>query len=123
MSYDIRFGVKVEGADNVYAIIGRPEYDSPTYNNRPIFENCMDWDYEQGKWYPMNEVLPKVEEGIQELISAPHYYKKFEPDNGWGGVESALQCLKSIYKWFFPEKEWEREYDEDIPLNCIYFRW
>lgn len=123
MSYDIRFGVKVEGADNVYAIIGRPEYDSPTYNNRPIFENCMDWDYEQGKWYPMNEVLPKVEEGIQELISAPHYYKKYEPDNGWGGVESALQCLKSIYKWFFPEKEWEREYDEDIPLNCIYFRW
>ena len=69
MSYDIRFGVKVEGAKDVYVNIGRPEYDSPTYNNRDIFVNCMRWDYKQGKWYPMDEVLPKVKDGINELIS------------------------------------------------------
>lgn len=123
MSYDIRFGVKVEGAKDVYVNIGRPEYDSPTYNNRDIFVNCMRWDYKQGKWYPMDEVLPKVKDGINELISNPHLYKQYEPDNGWGGIESALQCLKSIYDWFYPEKPWEREWDEDIPLNCMYFRW
>ena len=123
MSYDIRFGVKVEGAKDVYAVIGVPEYDSSTYNNRDIFTHCMNWDYEQGKWYPMDEVLPMIKDGINELITNPHLYKRYEPDNGWGGIDSAKKCLQSIVDWFFPEKEWEREYDEDIPLNCIYMKW
>ena len=82
MSYDIRFGVKVEGAKDVYAIIGRPEYDSPTYNNRNIFVHSMGWDYHQGEWYPMNEVIPKVEHGIHELTFNEKEYKKYDPDNG-----------------------------------------
>ena len=123
MSYDIRFGVKVEGARDVYAVIGVPEYDSPTYNNRKIFETCMNWDYEQGKWYPMEQVMPKIKEGLCELTANEHYYKRFEPDNGWGGVESARKCLQSIYDWFYPKDEWDRQYDEDIPLNCIYMKW
>ena len=123
MSYDIRFGVKVEGAADVYAIIGQPEYASPTYNIREILVRCMDWDYEQGKWYRMDEVLPKIEDGIMELISNPHLYKLYEPENGWGSVESAKNCLGSIYKWFYPDNEWGRKWDEDIPLNCMYMKW
>ena len=122
MSYDIRFSVKVEGAKDVYAVIGRPEYDSPTYNNRDIFVHSMDWDYEQGKWYPMNEVLPKVQRGIHELTSNEKKYKKYDPDNGWGGTQSALECLKSIYEYFYPEHAWNREWDEDIPLECMYMK-
>lgn len=123
MSYDIRFGVKVEGAADVYAIIGQPKYDSPSYNIREIFVRCMDWDYEQGKWYRLDFVIPKVEGGIQELIANKHFYKQFEPDNGCGSVESAKNCLWSIYKWFYPDNEWDREWDEDIPMNCIYMKW
>lgn len=123
MSYDIRFGVKVEGADNVFAIIGRPEYDSPTYNVADIFRKSMDWDYEQGEWYPLNEVLPKIEHGINELKFNAKKYKKYEPSNKWGSVESALEALKSIHAWIMPNSPWEREYDEDIPINCIYMRW
>ena len=123
MSYDIRFGVRVHGADNVYVVIGAPEYDSPTYNNRDIFVHCMDWDYEQGKWYPMDEILPKIKSGINELITNPHLYKPYEPENGWGGIDSAKKCLQSICDWFYPDNEWEREWDEDIPLNCMYFKW
>ena len=122
MSYDIRFGVKVEGAKDVYAIIGRPEYDSPTYNNREIFVHSMDWDYKQGEWYPMNEALPKVERGIHELKFNQSKYLKYEPDNGWGTVSSALESLQSIYKWFDPS-DWDRGWDEEIPLECIYMRW
>lgn len=123
MSYDIRFGVKVAGAKDVYVVIGRPEYDSPTYNNRDIFVHSMDWDYEQGKWYPMIEVLPKVQRGIHKLTYNEKEYTQYEPDNGWGGIPSALKCLKSIYEFFYPELEWDREWDEDIPLECIYMRW
>ena len=120
MSYDIRFGVKVEGAKDVYAIIGRPEHDSPTYNNRDIFVKSMDWNYSQGEWYPMPEILPKIERGIHELKFNSKAYKKMEPDNGWGGITSSLQCLESIVAWF---NSWDRGWNEDIPIECIYMRW
>ena len=122
MSYDIRFGVKVEGAKNVFAIIGRPEYDDPTYNIRDIFVKSMDWDYTQGEWYPMAEVMPKIERGIHELTYNEKEYKKYNPSNGWGSTQSALECLQSIYEWFRPENMWDVEYDKDIPVECIYMK-
>lgn len=122
MSYDIRFGVKVEGAKNVFAIIGRPEYDDPTYNIRDIFVKSMDWDYKQGEWYPMAEVMPKIERGIHELTYNEKEYKKYNPPNGWGSTKSALECLQSIHEWFHPENMWDVEYDKDIPVECIYMK-
>ena len=124
MSYNIRFGVKVAGTDkDVYCVIGAPEYDSPTYNVREIFVKSMGWDYHQGEWYKASEILPLVKHGIEELSERGMDYKKYEPDNGWGSVSSALTALKSIYEWFYPVSEWEREFDEDIPLECIYMKW
>lgn len=121
MSYDIRFGVKVAGAaDDIYAVIGEPERSNPTYNNGPIFRKCMDWDYKQGEWYPMIEVMPKVERGIRELKFYPNKYKALEPDNGWGGVKSSLEALESIYGWF---NSWDMGWNEEIPLECIYMCW
>lgn len=122
MSYDIRFGVKVEGAKNVFAIIGRPEYDDPTYNIRDIFVKSMDWDYKQGEWYPMTEAMPKIERGIHELTFNEKEYKKYNPSNGWGSTQSALECLQSIHDWFHPENMWDVEYDKDIPVECIYMK-
>lgn len=121
MSYDIRFGVKVAGAEDVYAVIGHPEYDSPTYNLHEIFEKSMDWDYSQGEWYPIKEIIPKIERGIHELRSNPYLYKQYEPDNGWGTVQSALNTLESIHAWFFDDV-WMK-WDTEIPLECIYMRW
>ena len=121
MSYDIRFGVKVAGAaDDVYAVIGEPEYSSPTYNNREIFVKSMDWDYKQGEWYPMTDVLPKIERGIHELRFHPEKYRGLEPDNGWGGIGSALKALESIVGWF---SSWDRGWNADIPIECIYMSW
>ena len=122
MSYDIRFGVKVAGVDeDLYAVIGELEFSSPTYNNRPIFEKCMDWDYEQGEWYKLSEVIPKVERGIKELTNSPEEYKELEPSNGWGGIKSSLEALKSIKQWIDEEGQWG--WNGDIPKDCIYMRW
>lgn len=41
MSYDIRFGVKVEVMDGYVAIIGEPQYSSLTYNLRNMFVTCI----------------------------------------------------------------------------------
>ena len=126
MSYDIRFGVKVAGApEDCYAVIGQPERDSPTYNLRDMFVHCMDWDYTQGEWYPVTEVLPKIQHGITELKLHPKKYKKYEPNNGWGTLGGALECLQSIVKYLSPDS-WEGiggTWNADIPTDCIYMRW
>ena len=126
MSYDIRFGVKVAGApDNCYAVIGHPEYDTPTYNLRSIFEKSMDWDYDQEKWYPIKEVLPKIQKGCEELKQHPEKYKKLEPPNGWGTVDGAYRCLHSIVEYFDPDS-WEGiggTANADIPTDCFYMCW
>lgn len=122
MSYDIRFAVKVAGADkDIYAVIGHPEYDTPTYNLRDIFVKCMDWDYDQGEWYRMDEVIPKIERGVHELAFHEKKYKPLEPKNGWGQVSSAMMCLQSILDWF--KDPWCRGWNEDIPIECIYMAW
>lgn len=126
MSYDIRFGVKVAGApDDCYAVIGNPEYDSPTYNLREMFVKSMDWDYTQGEWYPITEVLPKVQHGILELTLHQSRYLQYEPENGWGTIGSAIECLQSIIDYFKLDS-WTGffgSWNADIPLDCIYMRW
>lgn len=126
MSYDIRFGVKVAGAsDDCYAVIGNPEYDSPTYNLREMFVKSMNWDYRQGDWYPITEVLPKVQRGITELKLHPEEYKAYEPENGWGTIGGAIACLQSIIDYFDPDS-WSGlagGWNADIPYDCIYMRW
>lgn len=126
MSYDIRFGVKVAGApEDCFAVIGEPEYGSPTYNLRDIFVKSMDWDYKQGEWYPITEVMPKIQRGITELKMYPEKYKKLEPENGWGTIGSALRCLRSVVDYFGPDSfgGLAGGWNADIPIECIYMSW
>ena len=126
MSYDIRFGVKVAGApEGCYAVIGEPEYDSHTYNLRDIFVKSMGWDYKQGEWYPITEVMPKIQRGITELTIYQKKYKKLEPENGCGTIGSAARCLMSVVDYFSPENfsGLAGGWNADIPLGCIYMCW
>lgn len=125
MSYDIRLSVKVQGCDK-YAVIAIPEYDSPTYNLGKMFRACMDWDFDQGKkdetghyqtaYYPCDFVLKKVTHGVNELHINRKKYMAYEPDNGWGTIDSAVRVLESL-------RECILEQSEDIPLNCLYMSW
>lgn len=115
MSYDMRVCVKVEGCDK-YAVVGVPDYDDPTYNLRDMFVACMDWKYEQGRHYHASSALVKIERGISELSEHPDDYKKFNPKNGWGDIESALKSLRSA-------RECIHECAEEYPIDCLYFKW
>lgn len=126
MSYDIRFGVKVAGVTpDCIAVIGQPEYHSPTYNLRDIFVKSMDWDYTQGDWYPVVDVLPKAQRGITELTLHTDKYRPLEPDIGWGTIGSAIQCLRSIVDYFTPGNYGGLAggWNADIPIEAIYMRW
>lgn len=115
MSYDLRVAVKVEGCD-IYANIAEPEYANPTYNLRDMFVACMNWDYEQGKYYRCDEVLPKINHGIQELETKRDKYTVYNPSNGWGSIDSAIEDLESLRTCIYNQAE-------EIPLECLYMCW
>lgn len=120
MSYDIRFGVKVADADGLIAVVGRPKYESPTYNLRDMFVACMGWNYTQGEWYKVTEVLPKIERGIHELKFNAGKYMKYNPKNGWGDLQGALKCLEN---WATEIAHYQDGWYEEIPIEHLWFRW
>ena len=122
MSYDIRFGVKVETVIGMIAVIDEPEYDSPTYNLRDVFVACMGWDYEQGEWYNCAEVFPKIRHGQEELTIHPKKYQKYDAPNGWGTVDSAKKCLDSIVQKIGEIVSGDWSWNE-IPLEHLWMRW
>lgn len=122
MSYDIRFGVKVEGMDGYIAVIGEPEYSSPTYNLREMFVACMGWDYAQGKWYNCADVFPKIRRGQEELTLHPQKYKKYDAPNGWGTVSSAKECLDSLVAKIGEIVSGDWCWNK-IPLEHLWIRW
>ena len=120
MSYDLRIGVKVEGTD-IIAVIAEPEHSSPTYNLGQMFRACMNWDYHQGEWYNVKEVLPYIERGIHELKYNSQAYKKYNPENGWGSTESALKALESLEKCIAEQNNgWAWQ---DIPIEHLWLHW
>ena len=120
MSYDLRVGVKVAGVEDLIVEIGRPTYDSPTYNLSGMFRACMHWDYEQGEWYKVSDVLPKIERGVHELRFHGKEYDKYNPSNGWGTRQGALECLESLLECF---AEYGPESWTPIPFEHLYMRW
>ena len=124
MSYDIMFGVKYADGDDDYAVIGHPEYDSPTWNLHKMFVQCMDWDFECEKWYPVTEIMPYIQRGISELTNCPSKYTKYEPENGWGNINTALSALESIFRWLTDEYSGlHGGWNQNIPMEYIYMRW
>lgn len=115
MSYDIRICVKVEGVDK-YADIARPKYDSPTYNLGEMFRACMDWDFSQSKYYRCNEIIHNVERGIRELRTHRSEYEKYNPPNGWGTLDGAIEVLESLQTCIYEEAEY-------VPIEHLCMRW
>lgn len=123
MSYDIRLGVKVEGGDNLFAVIAEPRLDSPTYNLGTMFRECTNWDFEQGTWYKVSDVLPLIEQGIHELKFNSNKYKKFNASNGWGNTTTALETLESMIECIAensPDSNWSWN---QIPPDLMYISW
>ena len=121
MSYDIRISVKVADAkdkdgNDIYAVIARPEHDSPTYNLRDMFVNCMDWDYEQSEYYKCSEIIDKINHGIKELRTKRNKYIKYNSPNGWGTIDNAINALESSRDCIYEQAEY-------IPIDCLYFNW
>lgn len=115
MSYDLHVSVKIEGL-NQYASVARPEYSNPTYNLGKMFRIVMGWDFKQGVEYNCSEVIDKINNGITRLKCFPNNYRKYEPTNRWGTVESAIRDLESLRDCIYETVEY-------IPIEHLYVRW
>lgn len=118
MSYDIEICAKVEGAD-MYVRVYEPTYCNPTYNLRDMFVACMDWNYQQGRLYPLLEAIPKIIHGYREITEHPERYYRYNSPNGWGTVENARECLKN---WKDEIVDGLRD-NVDVPAEYLYWRW
>lgn len=92
ISYDI--GIYLKAEDDGFELVDEPELSSPTYNLRDMFVACMDWNYEQHTFYPAKFVLEKLIKGIEELSFHHARYERYDPSNGWGDIDGALEALK-----------------------------
>ena len=125
MSYDIRYGIESRYPDlsgDSMVVIGAPTYDNPTYNLRDMFVACMDWNYKQGVWYPMAEVLPKLRHGLAQLVKHPEKYRQYEPENGWGTLNGAIKCIESWIDELTNEDNWD-SVCHYWPLDALWWRW
>jgi hypothetical protein len=122
MSYDVRFGVKVEGMNGYIAVLDAPDYSSPTYNLREMFVACMEWDYSQGEWYNCIDVLPKFQRGLHELRFNREQYKQYNPPNGWGSIDSAIGFMESVVQKIGEIVSGDWTWNK-IPLEHLWMRW
>ena len=120
MSYDISLGVKVHGTDDLFVTIATPEFDNPTYNVGKIIRACTGWNFIQGEWYKVSDVLPKIERGIHEMRFNESSYKNMEPENGWGSTQTVLNALESLIECI---QQTTNGWSNNIPIEHLYVRW
>ena len=124
MSYDLRFAVKIKDTlkdTETFAVIAQPELSSPTYNVGPIFRAAMDFDFKQGEFYNIIDLIPHIERGIHELTFNAKNYKHLEPSNGWGTTDTVLHVLESIMTWI--REDYPYGWNCNLPLDYIYMAW
>ena len=94
MSYDVSFKAKLEGADQ-WIYVGEDWINHTSNTGAMIKEVCgsypSDWD---GK--KCSEIGPVIRNGANKLLANSQRYRRFEPENKWGTVESTIHFLYKI---------------------------
>lgn len=115
MSFDLRVSVKVDRTD-IYAVVGQPEYNHPTYNIGKMLRECTGWEFNQRDHYNCEKVIKNIEKGIYELRTNEDEYKKYNAENGWGTTRTAIEALESLRECIY-------EYAETIPIKHLWVSW
>jgi hypothetical protein len=51
------------------------------------------WRPEEVNISTAKELIPRLTNGLEELLKHPDYYKKFNPDNGWGDYDGLVKFV------------------------------
>lgn len=94
MSYNIKFGVKVDSTD-IMAVVGRPRFPRPDKHIVDLINECTGMKFEKGNWYKVNLVMPSIEYGLHRLKSNACAYQEYNFRNGATRVD-AVGAAKNI---------------------------
>lgn len=95
MSYDVSFKVKVEGVDQ-FVYVG-DDYTNCTSNMGDCIEDVVGLRPPSWNGMKAGELAPLLAEGAAKLKGNPEKYRHYEPDNGWGDVETCAKFLIDVW--------------------------
>ena len=80
---------EMANACGLYEALWRPHRLKKGYNI-PKDDHNAEWEFEEENPSQAFEIIPMLEKGIKKMKSNPEYFKKFNPENGWGTYEGLL---------------------------------
>lgn len=111
MSYDVDFRVRVEGLADHYVSVGECSANI-TWNLKGmiIASTGLEWVNEANNGL-CKDVMPKIADGLAELVKNPSKYKQYEAENGWGTIEGCKRFFMQIISdWnAFCEDSWTKD--------------
>jgi len=94
MSYDVRLKAKLEGCDS-WVHVGDGWINHTSNTSEMIKEVCGSrpsaWDGKRSA-----DILPILKQGVERLKTHEEEYRCFQPENGWGTVETTIDFLSQI---------------------------
>lgn len=73
------------------------ELGNQTYNHGRIWGESMGVDhFRKFKNEKAKELILPLKLGLARIDCDPEYYAKFEPANGWGSVEQAVEYMRKV---------------------------
>lgn len=103
MSYDIYFKVKVDGMDK-WVPVGECDANI-TWNVGDMIRKStgLEWKNEENNGLCV-DVIPKIVDGLKELIMKPDKYNKYEDIDGWGTITGTIDFFITVIR------DWRRFY-------------
>ena len=118
MSYDISFKVKVDGLEDRYVSVGECDANITWNVGTMIRESTgLEWKNEENNGL-CKDIIPRIADGLAELMKYPKKYKQYEASNGWGTVEGCKRFFVQIID------DWARfcnDYDTKDLVDVTYF--
>ena len=96
MGYDIRF--KVKTIDGHTVPVGE-QYANITWNVGDMIRVAtgLEWRNEEDNGLCV-DVMPKIVDGLKELVTNPKKYKKYEAPNGWGTIDGTIDFFNTLIR-------------------------
>ena len=94
MSYSVRFEAKLEGAEQ-WIPVGN-QFIIYSSDADDVVRAVCDSTPDSWREKKCSDLLPFIDKGIKQLRSHREEYRKFEPSNGWGTVETTIIFLDAI---------------------------
>lgn len=124
MYYEFNVGVRVDGGRDLYAIIATPQSYNPSHLVADLLRECTGWNFDVNHWYCVDEILPLIEHGIDELSRNCSKYKQDKSKGPYDCLNVALDMLSLLRDCIYENAGMGSWFNRnEIPCNLLYVRY